>query len=141
MWLVQMGKRAKIGNRAGSQNKSGYREIKLFGKMYKEHRIIWYLQTGAFPAGDLDHIDGSRANNKWGNLRPATRSQNCANSRKYKSNTTGYKGVDLHRGRPRAQIQIAKKKIFIGCYDTFEEARDAYIKEAEKHFGEYARGA
>src|SRR3990167_8194498 len=39
------------------------------------HRVIWLIVIGEWPVADVDHRDGDPANNRWANLREATRSQ------------------------------------------------------------------
>ena len=36
------------------------------------HRVIWAMQTGAWPADKIDHADQNKLNNRWANLREAT---------------------------------------------------------------------
>lgn len=80
------------------------------------------------------------SNDRWANLRLATRSQNFANQRAYKSNRLGIKGVSIRKnGRFLAQIQVHGKKINLGYHDTAESASAAYFAAAKQHFGEYAR--
>jgi hypothetical protein len=52
------------GTRAGMMMKSnGYRYVKIDGRRYLEHRVIWFYMTGEWPAENIDHIDGDSANN------------------------------------------------------------------------------
>jgi hypothetical protein len=56
------------------------------------------------------------------------------------NNTSGFKGVSRRRGgKWGAFIKINRKQIYLGAYDTLEEAADAYDQAAVNHFGEYAK--
>lgn len=97
--------------------------------------------TGRWPSLEVDHIDADRDNNCWSNLREATRSQNNANERLRKCNTSGFKGVSYYQptGRWRVQIQKDRKKRNLGYFKTPEEAHAVYLAESERLFGEYSR--
>ncbi len=83
----------------------------------------------------------NRSNNKWENIRKATKTQNFANKRKYSNNKSGIKGVcwDKDNNRWLAQIQVSKQKIKLGRYINIEDAKAAYAEAAKKYFGEFAR--
>lgn len=87
----------------------------------------------------IDHIDRDVNNNTRENLRLATCGQNRSNSQSH--NKTGFKGVQL-RGKlwPRwsAQITVNRKKVWLGDFDTPEQAHAAYMEAAKKYQGEFA---
>ncbi len=92
--------------------------------------------------GELcDHINGYTLDNRRSNLRPATHSQNMHNSKKPKHNTSGYKGVSLHKpaNKWRADIQVNGTKMFLGLFNTAEQAYNVYCEAALKHHGKFAR--
>lgn len=123
--------------------KDGYKVIRIHRKMFRAHRLAWLYIYGYLPKGDLDHIDGNRANNKISNLREATRSQNCMNSRKSINNSSGFKGVYFRPDTKKWQAYIGahgKRKI-LGCFDCPAAAHFSYIIAADKLHGEYARTA
>lgn len=63
-----------------SKGPNSYRVVKLLGKTHRLHRVIWELHNGPIPAGmEVDHIDRDKENNRIGNLRLATKSQNACN--------------------------------------------------------------
>ena len=52
----------------GSVDKDGYLIIKVKGKQFKYHRVVWLLCYGQFPKKELDHIDRNKLNNRIENL-------------------------------------------------------------------------
>ena len=129
------------GSVAGSVNDRGYRQITIEHGRYYAHRLAWLYMTGEWPKHQIDHINGSKGDNRFSNLREATPSQNHGNTNRPSSNTSGFKGVCFHRGLGRwvAYIRVRKKKMHLGCFDTPEAAHSAYVVAAEKHFGGFAR--
>ena len=95
--------------------------------------------TGEWGRPAIDHRDGNSTNNRWSNLRRATPSQNNANRRRPRHNTSGYKGVYFRWGFWRACIKRNGRRIYLGVFATPEEAHAAYVAAARKLFGEFAR--
>jgi len=84
---------SKKGQEIGFENQ-GYYRFKFGQKLYSNHRIIYFLNTGIDPEEKtVDHEDGDSLNNKISNLRLATRSQNQDNRKKQKNNKSGATGV------------------------------------------------
>ena len=86
----------------------------------------------------VDHIDRVNTNNNVDNLRMATNSQNVKNKNRYRNNTTGATGVVFKRSRFEVNISVDKKKIYLGRFDSVQEAGDCYRAAALKFFGEFA---
>lgn len=131
----------KVGNIAGYFDKSnGYYNIKIFGKRYKLHRIIFLYHFGSFN-GLIDHKDTNTGNNKIENLRLANESQNNYNSNKSKNNKSGFKGVSWQNSVKKWKVQIDanKKRFYLGLYSSPELAHEAYKKAALELHGEFAR--
>lgn len=101
------------------------------------HRLI----LGAKKGERVDHINGNGLDNRRENLRFATASGNGANSRTYRNNTSGYKGVhwEHRRGKWYANLTHQGKTIFIGRFDLPEDAARAYDAKAVEIHGEFAR--
>jgi hypothetical protein len=109
----------------------------------QKHLFLHQFLTGSGPH-EIDHINGSGLDNRRSNLRRATSSQNNHNTGKRPRNVVGAKGVTLHSDTRRhrrwqANISIAGKQTFLGCFLTKEEALAAYREAAIKHFGSFAR--
>lgn len=91
----------------------------------KAHHIAFALARGYWPVR-VDHIDRNPLNNRLLNLREATHAENMQNQKKYIDNTSGFSGVSATRGRWRARITLNQVCIFIGVFDTREEAYTRY---------------
>lgn len=139
-WAVRRSDRMPVGKIAGTRSRR-YRTVCFDCRMYAVQNVIWCWMTGEWPPTDMeiDHANGNGADNRWVNLRLATRSQNQAN-RPYRGNKCGFKGVGkTPHGRYAAAITVHRKRHYLGMYDTPEEAHAAYCDAAQKHFGEFAR--
>jgi hypothetical protein len=123
------------GMEAGNTDCRGYRVVKIKGRMFTVHRIIYYLHYGVWP-GDfhIDHIDGDRLNNRPENLRLVTHKQNLRSYRKTRKGASSkYRGVSWNT---RANKYVAhifhNKHIYLGRFTCEKEAALAYNIAAEK---------
>ena len=124
---VRTSNRIKVGEQAGSFDKDGYLCIRVHGKTYKAHRLAWLYVHGAMPIGEIDHINGDKADNRIENLRDVTKSVNQQNRR-------SVRGYSRDRNRWKAQIRFGGKRRHLGCYETEQEAHEAYLAaKAEVH--------
>ena len=128
-----------VGNRAGNSHHSGYKYIKIAGKLYGEHRLVWLMVNGSFPDCDLDHEDTNKSNNAIDNLRKSTRRQNMTNRNGWAK--SGFKGVYPNkRGKPwNAKIRVNGEDINLGNFYVAEDAAKAYDIAAIKANGEFAK--
>ena len=104
-------------------------------KILRMHRFIMDAPDGMV----VDHINHDTLDNRRENLRVCTNSQNMMNSRKYISNTSGYKGVCWVKksGKWVARISINKKQTVLGYFTCPKEASKAYCAASRKYHGEY----
>jgi len=138
VWIVSSGTVSK-GRKAGCLDDKGYVRIKIDGKKYKAHRLVFLYLNGCFPRSEVDHVNGVKNDNRFVNLRLANNTQQNANKKIQINNTSGYRGVHFFkpRGKWRATISVNKKTKYIGSFDTPEEASVAYECEAAFCFGEF----
>ena len=139
LWLEKLHATRVRGRAAGSLDRSGHRRIKLNGRRYFAHHLVWVIEKGWLPKM-LDHINGDPDDNRVANLRECTPTQNAINMRRSAANTTGVKGVTrCERGRWRAVIRVNKKLKALGRFDTKEQAAAAYLDAAKKYYQDFAR--
>jgi hypothetical protein len=81
-WLIPFSNRVKAGDVAGWQEANGYICIRIDGFDYKAHRLAWLYMTGENPRHLIDHRNQVKDDNRFANLREATKSQNAANNHK-----------------------------------------------------------
>ncbi|MBB5509595.1 AP2 domain-containing protein [Paraburkholderia atlantica] len=102
------------------------------------HRMILGLEYGDKRQGD--HRDSkSKLDNRRGNLRISTRSQNQMNRGRPKFGNSPLKGVKrTKQGKWSAQITVGRKNHYLGTYLTPELAHEAYKLAAVQLHGEFA---
>lgn len=141
IWLVANGTGVHSGDMAGTLKKTNGRwEVRIQGKQFQAHRIVWALLNGNFPNCQIDHRDRNPSNNRIENLRLATRNEldNGQNRSIGKNNTTGFIGVVRRDDKFIAQIKSNGKQNYLGIFNTAEEAHIAY-KEAKKKLHRFVK--
>lgn len=93
------------------------------------------IETGK--GEEVDHKDLNKLNNQRKNLRKATHGQNRANIPGWAK--SGYKGVYPQGNKWESAIRKDGKYIYIGSFDTKEEAARAYDEKAKELHGEFAK--
>lgn len=116
------------GRIVGTLNDQGYFRIRVDGRLHYSHRLAWLYMTGNCPTGDVDHQDRDRKNNKWSNLREATRGENHQNKSKQSNNRSGHIGVCFHSASQQWEARITRnrQRTYLGLFATPELASDAY---------------
>lgn len=113
---------------------SGYLKVWLYKqgkrKMFYIHRLVanaFLKNPNNLPC--VNHKDFDKTNNKVENLEPCTSRYNMIYNSIFGKHSSRFVGVTWNKSRKKwqAQYQVGKKKIFLGCFDTQEEAHDAYI--------------
>jgi hypothetical protein len=88
------------------------------------------------------HLNGNGLDNRRCNLVVTSRKNAIRNQQTQTSNTSGLKGVSrTKRGKWAAKIRTDIGRIWLGTFDTPEEAHAAYCAAGEKHHGPFFRAA
>ena len=105
-----------------------YAQKMVNGKNIYLHRYIMNCPKGKY----VDHINHNTLDNRKQNLRITTNADNLRNGEIRINNKTGVKGVyfDKERNKYVVMIKVNYKGIFLGRFDTLEEAQKIR-KEAE----------
>ena len=124
-WFDEPYHKSKTTPGAGCIGPDGYLRIRVLGRTYAAGRLAWLYMKGYDPVGyDVDHIDRNKSNNRFENLRLASRQCNSRNTGNFSDNTSGIKGVYWHKpaGKWIAMIALNKKNIHLGIYWNFDNA-------------------
>lgn len=127
------------GKEAGYVMGSGYRLCSVKKQRIYAHRIIWCMMTGSWPSMEIDHANGKKSDNRWSNLRLATRQQNAMNRAADSTNKSGFKGVSFHKGKWRAVIKAGGKHKHLGYFNDPSTASIAYLNASKSEHGEFSR--
>jgi hypothetical protein len=123
-------KKRMLGQMAGSLGQKGYWKIRMQGKDYRCHRVVWALENQANPCLTIDHKNREKGDNSASNLRLADGYLQAQNQR-WRGGSSWYPGVSLlPSGRWMAQYHILGsgrpgRKKYLGTFRTEEEAWQA----------------
>lgn len=133
---VSTNNRARVGEIVGCLRPDGYLCTSIGGKLYQLHRLAWLYAKGAWPEGQIDHINGSRTDNRIENLRDVIHAVNGRNQKMASTNKSGANGVHWFPSRKkwRAAITVNGKARHLGYFNTVEEASRAR-KLADEAYG------
>ncbi|XXE86891.1 HNH endonuclease [Pseudomonas sp. D4-18] len=130
-------RRLRNNKLVGSLGGNGHLSVMIDRRSYMIHRLVWLYVHGSFPAGDIDHINGNKIDNRICNLRVATKSQNMMNSKIPSKNTTGFKNVSRNGSGYLVSIKSGDKRISKWFSTLLDAAQCASALREELH-GKYA---
>jgi hypothetical protein len=139
-WRVDRRGGASAGDVAGAENRRvnglTYRRVCIDGVTYHAHRVVCLMNTGAWPAAEIDHIDGDGRNNRLLNLREATAVVNGRNRPRRSDNRSSITGISCHRVQRKwwARIRVDGTIKHLGWFDDLKDAAAAR-KRAERLYG------
>ena len=131
----------KAGEAVGCPDKNGYTKIRVDDVLYNRHILVWIVATGSPPTKDIDHINTDKHDDRFENLRLASKIQNGANRSKNKNNTSGLKGVyyDKRAKEWRASLIYDGKRRWVARGPCRAAVHLEYVVAANKLHGEFAR--
>ena len=114
-----------------------YVQLKILGKRVFLHNALMKPKDGQV----VDHKNGNTLDNRRLNLRTCSLQDNSKNRKTYTSNRLGVRGVSFNKKEQKyiARIQVDKKPIFLGYFDTLEQASEVRQNAEIKYFGKFRR--
>ena len=121
-----------------SKNSLCYYRVGFNGRSVFYHVIVWILSTGEDIPEELqiDHINGNRIDNRIENLRLVTNRENRQNLKDHRDGKLCGSSFDRRSGKYQARIRINSNVIYLGRYNTEQQANEAY-KIACRHIPDY----
>lgn len=110
-------------------------------KHIRMQRVIVERKNGhPIPQGMVvDHINRQSLDNRRSNLRLGTRGQNNCNRGKCRKKTSSrFKGTHRFRKKWQAAISVNGKNIYLGLFESEEDAAHRYDQAAKEYYGEFA---
>ena len=135
---VKSGSRLDIvGRPAGTTTATGYLTTMVDGVSHYCHRLAWLYVYGVWPAGQIDHRNGVRSDNRIANLRDCTCRENQQNRARPSGAANPFRGVSWHaRDRHwRAAVTINGTKKNLGAFPKAEDARRAVQRARFEYYG------
>lgn len=135
-WIKNYNNR-KANTMAGSVNTNGYFQVRIKGKLYLTHRIIYYLMNEEDPGEQL--IDHVYSKDNHVDIRCSNYTQNSFNNKhQTKLNSSDYKGVTWDRNKWKARISYEGLTYNLGRFDDEIKAAQAYDRKARELDPEFA---
>jgi hypothetical protein len=122
------------GELAGTARKDGRTVIRIETRTYLAYRLAWLWMTGSWPVFEIDHIDGDATNDRFANLRDASRRTNQQNIRipQRSKASSRFLGVYANKAgykKPwRSAITVDGKQKGLGYFYSEDEAYAAYVQ-------------
>jgi len=142
-WKIKPGRSMLAGAIAGCKGGTGHLQVRYKNILYYVHRIAYEIFYGKIPEGkEIDHINRIKTDNRICNLRLATHMENIRNSSIRSDNTSGNVGVSFQKSRNKWEAYIIlpkKQKVFLGYFDTKEEAYAARVAAEKEYHGDFAQ--
>lgn len=132
MWNTRFANRPALA----SLRSDGYLEGFVNGHKVLTHRAVFCLAYGQWPVEPIDHINGSRADNRPENLRMVPVAENNRNRAVSRNSRSGVMGVFWNAGKQAFDAEITKDgvKTRLGRFVKFDDAVAAR-REAERALG------
>lgn len=154
MWWIKPGPKRRLDRPIGTVamrgrpdgRKTYYRHVGISVKpgVYEKHyvhELIWLYMTGRWADPEVDHENRDGLDNRWCNLREATRSEACANRIVRPNKLKGAYRAATKSPMWFSHIVKDGKKTYLGLFATEQEAHDAFVEASKKLHGKFHRAS
>lgn len=105
------------------------------------HELIWLYMTGRWADPEVDHENRDGLDNRWCNLREATRGEQCANRIVRPNSMKGAYRAATKSPMWVSHIRKDGKSTYLGLFATEQEAHDAFVEASKKLHGKFHRSS
>ena len=127
----------KIKNFCWRINEDGYVvSQKNKTSIYMHRLILNIVDADVF----VDHIYHNKNDNRKSQLRICSNTENCRNTTIGKNNKSGVVGVRFNEEKQKweSYIKVNKKTIYLGRFDSINEAIECRLEAQNNYFGEFS---
>lgn len=125
--------KVRPGDIAGRIKSDGRRQLRIASGFYYSSRLAWLYMTGTWPTDQIDHVNRLKSDDRWGNLREASQSQNSFN-RGWAEQSGPMRGIREHGKQFRVDIGGQ----YLGLHETLAEAIAVRDSALERLAGKFA---
>lgn len=127
-WRVPRYRKIKAGMQAGVIDGGGYVKMCIDYVQYRAHRLAWLYVHGKWPAGEIDHINGVRSDNRIANLRDVPSLLNKQNRKNlHTTAASGLPGAYRCGNKWRSQVSAPFGLVHLGTFETPQAAHSAFV--------------
>jgi hypothetical protein len=128
----------KAGSIVNYKEPNGYLRVRVDGKRYTVHQVVFCMQYGYIPKM-LDHINCIKDDNRIENLREATKFENGYNTKTPITNTTGTKNIQWikHMNKFQVRLKVKKQNKVIGYFSDMDLAQLVADEARNKYHGAF----
>jgi hypothetical protein len=109
------------------KNNHGYLHSGIGGVDLLAHRVAFAIMAGDWPQGHVDHINGERTDNRWGNLREVNATESSLNCKVRTDSRSGVTGVSWNSATQKWVATFAAYgcRRYLGSFDDLQGAIQA----------------